>query len=350
MRTVPVSSEHNYQIEIGTTWQSAITDWIEGRQQVVLITTENLRSRISLTGELSSINVVVIPEGEAGKNVAELEKTWAKLAELEVERGSLIIGLGGGAVTDHAGFAAATWLRGIDWVAVPTTIAGMVDAAIGGKTGINSKAGKNLIGAFHSPLAVLIDLQWCETLSDRDFAAGMAEAIKCGFIKDLEILKLLNGKSISDLRSDTDLLEEIIERSASVKAEVVSQDFKESELREILNYGHTLGHAIEVHSNYELRHGEAVAIGMVFMAELSQELIGINDQDVELHRKTLQLLNLPTSYKSGAWQELLRIMRSDKKVRNGELRFVGLERIGKCTKISNPNIDALERAYGKISQ
>ena len=350
MRTVPVSSERNYQIEIGTTWQSSLTDWIEGRQQVILITTETLRSKISLSGELANIAVIEIPEGEAGKTPESLAQTWNRLGELEVERKSLIIGLGGGAVTDHAGFAAASWLRGIDWIAVPTTIAGMVDAAIGGKTGINSNAGKNLIGAFHSPLAVLIDLSWSKSLSDRDFAAGLAETIKCGFIKDPEILKLLEGKNLLDIRGDDNLLEELIERSAAVKAEVVSADFRESELREILNYGHTLGHAIEVDSNYQLRHGEAVAIGMVFIAELAQELLGLNDQVVEKHRAILNSFNLPISYKAGVWQKLLQIMQSDKKVRAGAIRFVALQDIARCTRIAAPASDAMERAYEKISQ
>lgn len=350
MRTVPVSSERNYQIEIGTTWQSSLTDWVEGRKKVVLITTETLRSKISLTGELSNIDVIEIPEGESGKSASIIEKVWNKLGELDVERKSLIIGLGGGAVTDLAGFAAATWLRGIDWVAVPTTIAGMVDAAIGGKTGINSPSGKNLIGAFHSPLAVLIDLSWSKTLSDRDFSAGLAEVIKCGFIKDPEILKLLSGRTVKDLRSDDYLLEELIERSAAVKAEIVSADFKESELREILNYGHTLGHAIEIDSNYQIRHGEAVAIGMVFVAELAQEVLGLSDQVVEKHRAILKSFNLPISYRTGVWQDLLKSMQNDKKVRAGSLRFVALQDIAHCTRILAPSSDALERAYEKISQ
>ena len=350
MRTVPVSSERNYQIEIGTTWQSSLSDWVEGRKQVVLITTENLRSKISLTNELANVSVIEIPEGEAGKTPQMLEATWNRLAELEVERNSLIIGLGGGAVTDHAGFAAATWLRGIDWVAVPTTIAGMVDASIGGKTGINSQFGKNLIGAFHSPLAVLVDLYWTKSLSNRDFAAGLAEAIKCGFIKDQEILKLLTGKKLLDLRENANLLEELIERSAAVKAEVVSNDFKENELREILNYGHTLGHAIEVDSNYQIRHGEAISIGMVFVAELAQELCGLGDSVVEKHRSVLNSFDLPTSYKRQSWPNLLKIMQSDKKVRNGEIRFVALSDFGQCTRITAPTSDALERAYAKIAQ
>lgn len=350
MRTVPVSAERNYQIEIGTTWESSIADWVEGRKKVVLITTSQLRSKISLTGELGNLNVIEIPEGELGKTSKNLEKTWEMLSEFEIERDGLIIGLGGGAVTDHAGFAAATWLRGIDWIAVPTTIAGMVDAAIGGKTGINSAHGKNLIGAFHSPISVLIDLSWIKSLSDRDFSAGLAEAVKCGFIKDAEILLLLSKKKISDLRKDDDLLEEIIERAAAVKAEVVSADFKESELREILNYGHTLAHAIEVDCNFELRHGEAVSIGMVFAAELAQETIGLSDQVVEKHRAVLQSLNLPISYRKSAWPNLYKIMKNDKKVRNGELRFVGLQDIAHCTRIVAPSADVLERTYEKIAQ
>ena len=171
-------------------------------------------------------------------------------------------------MTDLAGFVAASWLRGIDWIAVPTTLAGMVDAAIGGKTGINTNAAKNLVGAFHSPVAVIVDTKWLRSLSRRDFAAGLAEVVKCGFIRDPEILFLLQGHNLDSVIANENLTRNLISRAVTVKADVVNQDFKESDLREILNYGHTFGHAVEKHSGYQLRHGECVSIGMAFMAHL----------------------------------------------------------------------------------
>jgi 3-dehydroquinate synthase len=193
------------------------------------------------------------------------------------------VGIGGGATTDIAGFAAATWLRGVSWIAVPTSIAGAVDAAIGGKTGMNSDYGKNLIGAFHSPSQVIIDLSWFESLSDRDFAAGLAEVIKCGFIKDSRILEICEASDLAAIRKDRALLAELIQRSVQIKADVVSVDFKDSFEREILNYGHTFGHAVERDCHYSLRHGECVAIGMVYVAELAKLHGSIDEPLVRRH-------------------------------------------------------------------
>ena len=254
------------------------------------------------------------------------------------------------AAIDVAGFVAATWLRGINWIAIPTTIAGMVDASVGGKTGINSEHGKNLVGAFHSPIAVLIDLSFIGSLSERDIAAGMAEVVKCGFIADSQILELLENKSLQNLTGDLDLISEIIYRAVSVKAKVVSEDFRESFLREILNYGHTLGHAIEKHSNYSLRHGEAISIGMCFVAELAKDKLGLAESVVNLHYKILESLKLPTKYHSSAWSALQGFMQQDKKNRAGALRFVALQDLNSCTRIEAPNIDELLRVYERISQ
>ena len=343
MRTVPVNAERSYQVEIGINWQVALTDWIEGRNKVVLIKSEKLNLQTDYL-------TIEIPDGEAGKSPEVLLATWQKLGDLGINRQDLIIGIGGGTVTDFAGFVAATWLRGIDWVAVPTTLAGMVDASVGGKTGINSGHGKNLIGAFHSPSTVLIDLNWIESLSERDVASGIAEVVKCGFIADSKILDLLEFKSIKDICNDSELQLELIHRAVSVKAQVVSQDFKESYLREILNYGHTLGHAIEKHSNYNLRHGEAVAIGMCYIAELSAMTNGLKPEIVELHYKILNALKLPTKYEANAWPELLEIMSLDKKIKQGGIRFVGLEDLEKCTRIESVTNDVLRNAYERISK
>lgn len=345
MRTVPVLAERAYQVEIGIDWKVALDDWTEGRKKVVVITSESLLSKVASQIDFPTIR---IPDGEAGKSPAVIADIWREFGELGINRTDLVVAVGGGTVTDLAGFAAATWLRGVDWVAIPTTVAGMVDAAIGGKTGINSDHGKNLIGSFHSPVSVLIDLDWLRTLDDRDIAAGMAEVVKCGFISDPQILEILKDRSLKDVSNNQDLQLELIHRAVSVKAQIVSADFKESFLREILNYGHTLGHAIEKHSNYKLRHGEAVSIGMCFVAELAALRIGLAQSVVGLHYEVLKQLKLPTSYERSAWPELLALMGLDKKVKAGQLRFVAISDLGICTRIETPNSDDLQAAYERI--
>ncbi len=341
MKTITVNAERDYRVEIGVNWDASLKDWVKDRNKVVLIKSENL----AIQTDYPTIN---IPDGEAGKSPEVLVKVWQSLGELEINRQDLIIGIGGGTVTDFAGFVAATWLRGVDWVAIPTTLAGMVDAAVGGKTGINSKHGKNLIGAFHSPCAVLIDLNWIKSLTERDVAAGMAEVVKCGFISDLKILDLFENNSLQDICSNQELQLQLIHRAVAVKAQVVNQDFKESFLREILNYGHTLGHAIERHSNYQLRHGEAIAIGMCFAAELSTLVNGLDAKIVEQHYRILGGLGLPTTYQLNAWPELLELMSLDKKIKNGKVRFVGLEELGKCNRIESASDQNLRSAYERI--
>jgi len=279
-----------------------------------------------------------------------LAQAWNWLGAAGFTRADLIVGIGGGAVTDFAGYLAASWLRGMDWIAVPTTVAGMVDAAVGGKTGINSDYGKNLIGAFHSPIAVLIDPSWLQTLSDRDFASGLAEVVKCGFIADGEILKLMGSKSLADIRASRELTVELIDRSVAVKARVVSGDFKESFNREILNYGHTFGHAVELLSKYSLRHGECVSIGMAFIAYLSESLSLISPELSKLHIETLSRLGLPVTYKGAQWPELLAAMKLDKKSRGNALRFVVITEIGKTQRLENPIESELIAAYERLSQ
>jgi 3-dehydroquinate synthase len=233
-------------------------------------------------------------------------------------------------------------------VAVPTTVAGMVDAAVGGKTGINSDYGKNLIGAFHSPVSVLVDVSWLESLSDRDFAAGLAEVVKCGFIKDPVIVDLLKNKTLSDIRTNRSLTLELIERSIAVKALVVSGDFKESFDREILNYGHTFGHAVELSSQYSLRHGECVSIGMAYIANLSESLKIITPEIRSLHLEILSKLGLPVSFQGTDWPELHAAMKIDKKSRGNVLRFVVISELGKTQRLENPNESELIAAYERL--
>lgn len=351
MSEIKVSAERDYTVELSNSWRDSLTENVQGRARVALIVSEPLASRIQdLDLGSSELFTFAIPDGEAGKSSSTLIKIWDWLGAAGFTRSDLIVGIGGGAVTDFAGFAAASWLRGLDWIAVPTTVVGAVDAAIGGKTAINSDYGKNLIGAFHSPIKVIIDLDWFSTLTDRDFAAGLAEVVKCGFIADGKILDLMRGKSVSEIRRDLALVQELVERSVKVKSEVVSQDFKESFAREALNYGHTLGHAVELDCGYSLRHGECVAIGMAFMANLQFDL-GLISRDLATdHLQILEGLGLPTSYKRESWAKLLAHMAVDKKSRGSSLRFVTISEIGKTDRLENPDPKTLYAAYEKVSK
>ena len=349
MKSILVTADRDYEVVIDTDWQKAFESYLTNRGQVAVIVSEAMRDRIvNLPVTDAQIHIFTVPDSEAGKSFATYQKVLDWLGAAGFTRNDLIVAVGGGAVTDLSGFVASTWLRGIDWVAVPTTLAAMVDAAVGGKSGINSEYGKNLIGSFYSPISVLVDLSWLSTLSDRDFAAGLAEVIKCGFIVDTEIVELLKDRNLLEVRGDRALTLELITRSIAVKAQVVSGDFKESFDREILNYGHTLGHAIELHSKYALRHGECVSIGLVFAANLANESGILADQATDLHKKILSNLGLPTSYEARHWPELRANMAIDKKSRSGTLRFVAISDIGKTLRIEAPSESDLLAAYERL--
>ena len=351
MKKIHVSADREYDVLIDVDYLAALSDRAQGHARVAVVFSESMKDRIpQLEAGDCEFFYLPIPDGEAGKSAAVLAQAWNWLGAAGFTRADLVVGIGGGAVTDFAGYLAASWLRGMDWIAVPTTVAGMVDAAVGGKTGINSDYGKNLIGAFHSPIAVLIDPSWLQTLSDRDFASGLAEVVKCGFIADGEILKLIGSKSLADIRASRELTVELIERSVAVKARVVSGDFKESFDREILNYGHTFGHAVELLSKYSLRHGECVSIGMAFIAYLSEALSLISPEVSKLHIETLSRLGLPVTYSGAEWPELLAAMKLDKKSRGNTLRFVVITEIGKTQRLENPIESELIAAYERLSQ
>jgi 3-dehydroquinate synthase len=260
-----------------------------------------------------------------------------------------VVSLGGGAVTDLAGFVAATWMRGVRVVHVPTTLLAMVDAAVGGKTGINTPAGKNLVGAFHEPSAVLVDLAVLDTLPAPELVAGSAEIVKTGFIADPVILERIEADPAAALDPAGPVLPELVERSIRVKAGVVAADLRESHLREILNYGHTLGHAIERREEYRWRHGAAVSVGLVFAAELARAAGRLDDATADRHRAVLESLGLPVSYAADALPELVESMRGDKKARAGTLRFVVLDGLAKPGRLEGPEPELLERAYAAVS-
>ena len=350
MNKIIVNAEHQYPILIDVLWLEQLPHLLEQRTRVAVIYSSAMREQVKRLPSFDcEVHYFEVPDGESAKTSVTLQTLWNWLGAAGFTRSDLIIGIGGGTITDLAGFAAATWLRGIDWIAIPTTLAGMVDAAIGGKTGINSDYGKNLIGAFHSPQAVVIDSTWLHSLSDRDFAAGMAEVIKTGFIGDAEILNLLRDKTLSEVRADSHLVINLITKAATVKANVVGNDFKESFEREILNYGHTLGHAIEKHSVYKLRHGEAVAIGLVFAAQLANVKGVLSSEIVDLHRQILESMELPTAYSRQYWSELYPLLALDKKSRGRSLRFVGITDIGNVVRIEDASESELATAYERIS-
>ncbi|WP_282687873.1 MULTISPECIES: 3-dehydroquinate synthase [unclassified Streptomyces] len=292
---------------------------------------------------------IQLPNAEEAKTVEVAAYCWKALGQTGFTRTDVIVGVGGGATTDVAGFVAASWLRGVRWIAVPTTVLGMVDAAVGGKTGINTAEGKNLVGAFHPPAGVLCDLAALESLPVHDYVSGMAEIIKAGFIADPVILDLVEADPEGARTPSGPHTAELIERSIRVKAEVVSSDLKESGLREILNYGHTLGHAIEKNERYKWRHGAAVSIGMVFAAELGRLAGRLDDATADRHRTILESVGLPLTYRGDQWPKLLENMKVDKKSRGDLLRFIVLDGIGKPTVLEGPDPAVLLAAYGEVS-
>ncbi len=353
--TVQVAVDPPYPVVIGTGLLGELERLLAGRNRVAILhqpvlaqTAEEIRTRLADTG--IDAHRIEIPDAEAGKDLPVVGFIWEVLGRIGVGRKDALVSLGGGAATDVAGFAAATWLRGVSIVHVPTTLLGMVDAAVGGKTGINTQAGKNLVGAFHQPIAVLVDLATLQTLPRNEIAAGMAEVVKAGFIADPVILDRIEADPQAALDPSGDVLPELIRRAITVKAEVVAADEKESQLREILNYGHTLGHAIERRERYQWRHGAAVSVGLVFAAELGRLAGRLDDATAERHRSILASLGLPVGYDADAFPELLEYMAGDKKTRAGVLRFVVLDGLAKPGRLEGPDPALLAAAYAEVAK
>ncbi len=316
----------------------------------VALTTSAEALRESLLGAGYETILAGVPDSEDAKRVEVAAFCWGIMGQADFTRSDAVIGFGGGSTTDLAGFVAATWLRGVKLIQVPTTLLGMVDAAIGGKTGINTAEGKNLVGAFHAPAKVVVDLDTLLTLAKNEILAGFGEVVKYGFIADPRILDLIEEDVVKATDPASEVFQEIIERSIAIKARVVGEDFKESGLREILNYGHTLGHAIEHAERYKWRHGAAISIGMVFVAELARLAGRLSDQVVDRHISILKLLGLPVSYPAGKWNQLVETMQRDKKSRAGMLRFVVLDDLAKPTIMAAPTPEMLHAAFQEIAE
>ena len=348
--TVDVLVDRPYPVIIGTGLLADLGRTLAGRHKVAILHQPTLAQtaeviREHLAGNGIDAHRIEIPDAESGKELPVVGFIWEVLGRIGIGRKDAVVSLGGGAATDVAGFAAATWLRGVDIVHVPTTLLGMVDAAVGGKTGINTDAGKNLVGAFHQPLAVLVDLATLQTLPRNEIVAGMAEIVKAGFIADPVILDLIEADPEAALDPSGSGLPELIRRAIAVKAEVVAADEKESALREILNYGHTLAHAIERRERYKWRHGAAVSVGLVFAAELGRLAGRLDDDTADRHIRVLAALGLPVSYDADALPQLLEYMAGDKKNRSGVLRFVGLDGLAKPGRLEGPDPTLLAAAY-----
>ena len=294
---------------------------------------------------------IEVPGGERAKCTGVLDGVWRRFGADGVGRDGCVVGLGGGATTDLAGFAAATWMRGVSVVQVPTTLLGMVDAAVGGKTGIDIPAGKNLVGAFHPPAAVVCDLESLTGLPRAELRAGLAEVIKCGLIADPVILDRIMADPTDALVWDSPVLSELVARSVAVKAAVVGQDLTESGLREVLNYGHTYAHAIETLTDHRWRHGEAVAVGCVFAAEAARAIGLLPAGLLALHREAMSCAGLPTSFPQGAgrFDQMRDIMARDKKVRGGRVRMVLLEDVAAPVGGVEPGEQVLRAAHGTVT-
>jgi len=344
-----------YDVVVGHELGPALPPLLAGAATVVTISDDQVVGRREALNEAlraagHRVESLTVADGEQAKSLDSVAALWAALGSLRITRSDAIVAVGGGATTDSVGFVAATWLRGIRVVHVPTTLLAMVDAAIGGKTGINTAAGKNLVGAFHAPVGVLVDLDVLASLPVSQWVNGMAEVVKAGFIADPTILDLIDLDPAAAASPHGAYSRELIERSIAVKADVVSRDLRESGPREFLNYGHTLAHAIELVESYRVPHGHAVSIGLVFAAALGRRSGHLDDATADRHGEVLARLGLPTTYRRDALPELLDAMRIDKKSRGTLQRFVVIDGLARPTILEGPERSLLEAAYAEVSR
>jgi 3-dehydroquinate synthase len=352
---IKVGGDHPYEVVVGTGVLGELPSLVGTAARAVVVV--HARGQDAAAAAASQVlsdagyaaSCEVVPDGEAAKEIGVAAGLWSRLAAREIGRQDVIVAVGGGAVTDVAGFVAATWLRGVRLVLIPTTLLGMTDAAIGGKTAINIAEGKNLVGAFHPPAGVLADLETLATLPAPEYASGLAEVIKAGFIADPVILDLVEADPAAAARSGGPHERELVERAITMKAAVVSADLREAGQREMLNYGHTLGHAIERAEQYTMRHGEAVAIGMTYAAALGRLTGRLDAPTARRHREILAAVGLPTRYRAGAWPQLRAAMALDKKARAARLRLVVLDGLARPGILADPPEELLEQAYAEVS-
>ena len=358
-RRLPIRGAAPYDVVVGTDLVPVLLDTVKGIQRIAVIHAAALEAPVrALLDALAAdheVLAVPLPDGEAAKTAAVAADCWEALGRAGFTRSDAVVTFGGGATTDLGGFVAATWLRGVRVFHVPTTLLAMVDAAVGGKTGINTRAGKNLVGSFHEPSGVFCDLALLRTLPTAELVAGLGEVVKCGFIADPEILRLVEADPAAARDVDGPVLRELIERAIQVKIDVVVADLRDQIAtdgsadswpgREVLNYGHTMAHAIERASGYSVRHGEAVAIGCCFVAEVARGAGLIDDELADRHRSAFAAVGLPTTWHGAAFDELEAAMRVDKKSRGSQLRFVVLHGLAEPRILAGPDAALLRTAY-----
>ncbi len=364
MRTVKVAlGDRSYKILIGPNLLSRLGGECARlglSRRCALITDSNIAPLLGnealriLKAEGFEPFLITVPAGETAKRLKTVHACYDQLAAHRLERKSFIVALGGGVVGDLAGFVAATYLRGVAFVQVPTTLLAQVDSSVGGKVGVNLKAGKNLVGAFYQPKIVLCDLNALKTLPAREYRAGLAEVIKYGIIADANLFAKLEKNMAALLRRDAKTLGDVIARCCEIKAEIVSQDETESGLRAILNFGHTIGHALEAISGYgKYLHGEAIAIGQVAAARISTMACGLTGTEAQRMASLFERAGLPTKVKLTRSQrdKLFAAMKLDKKVSGGEVKFVLADKIGSVAFGRNVPLSAIHKSldFQKLS-
>ncbi len=342
MRTLKVNLEdRSYPIYIGS--DASLDNELYSKHissnKIALITNEQIADlylpEISQTLNAFDLKTLVLPEGETEKNLETVGKAVEFLSDNGIDRDSSIIAFGGGVIGDITGFVASSYMRGIKFLQVPTTLLAQVDSSVGGKTGVNINTGKNLIGSFYQPSAVIADTRYLNSLEPNRLSEGLAEVIKYGLIRDEDFFKWLSKNTNRILALEPEVMTHLIERCCQIKAEIVSEDEREGSIRAILNYGHTFGHAIESLTDYSVyTHGEAVSIGMVMAASMAERMGMLSQDDKSDITNLLESVNLPTKKPDLNNNDFLESMKRDKKVQDGEIRLILLESIGRAI-ISN---------------
>jgi len=359
MQTVSIAlGERSYPIHIGTglLGRADLIAQVLARKSVAVVTNTTVAPLFleQFAGGLAREGVevvrIVVPDGEDHKGWQTLNAIFDALLEKRCGRDTTLVALGGGVIGDLTGFAAATYQRGVRYIQVPTTLLAQVDSSVGGKTAINHPLGKNMIGAFHQPRLVLADTHTLRTLPERELRSGLAEVIKHGLIRDAAFFTWIEANIERLLARDAEALERAVLRSVEIKADIVAKDEREDGLRKVLNFGHTFGHAIETGLGYGAwLHGEAVAAGMVMATDLSHQLGYLSEADVARIRSLLQRAGLPTAAKGIAPARMQQLMSVDKKVKEGRMHFVLLERLGWATLRDDVPPAALDRTLSRLA-
>ena len=334
----------SYEIFIGENILSGVENFLSGK--ALLVTQKNI---LDLCKENFPYEVALIPDGETSKSLSVAEKVFTRAIESGLDRKSVIIALGGGVVGDLAGFVAATFMRGINLIQIPTTLLAQVDSSVGGKTAVNHALGKNLIGAFHQPCAVFIDLKFLESLPEREIKSGLGEVVKCGVIRDEKFFSYLEDNAEKILQRDLKTLAHVVRRCCEIKAQVVAADEKESGLRRILNFGHTLAHAIEEETAYKkFRHGEAVAVGMAAAARISHALGKTSAENVRRLENLLKRFGMMTTCAGLDADKLYAVTFRDKKTVGGVVNWVLMKNFGDVEICGDVSASVIKKIFGGL--